>query len=379
MILYLIPPYGIAFCMYLKYGEPTAIKSHDRVFETDKPCSRSTFMTSFMDHPLPKSMPATERCARLFETLDSDEPLGVVMSADPDAMASALALKRLMWRRVKRVVLYHVNPIERPDNLALIKLLKIKQTRIRSMRGRKIKRWAIVDSQPAHYKPFENHLFDIVIDHHPLLPSTKARFLDVREDYGANSTIMTEYLRAAKITPSPRLATALFYGIKTDTDAFVRESLPKDINAFQYLYRYANMNTIKKIESSEITRDTLDQLRFAMEHLTLVRDKAFVYMDKLSNPDHLVIIADFFMKLAEAQWSVVAGVHEEKLIVIIRNADIRGDAGDRAKKWFGSWEGLAGGHKSAARAEVPLEKIHQATGKDMDLEKLILARIKGKK
>ncbi|MFO7985764.1 MAG: DHH family phosphoesterase [Desulfatiglandaceae bacterium] len=335
-------------------------------------------MTSFMDQPFPKSIPLTERCDRLFETLKSHESLGIVMSADPDAMASALALKRLMWRRVKRVMLYHVNPIERPDNLALIKLLKIKQNRIRSMKGRKIKRWAMVDSQPAHYKPFRNHLFDIVIDHHPLLPSTKAHFLDIREDYGANSTIMTEYLRAAKITPPPALATALFYGIKTDTNNFTRESLPKDINAFQYLYRYANMNTIKKIESSEITRDTLDYFRFAMEHLILVHDIAFVHMDQVSNPDDLVIIADFFMKLAEAQWSVVTGVYEGKLIVILRNADFRGDAGKRAKEWFSSWEGLAGGHKSAARAEIPLENIYQVTGKDIDLDQLILKKIKGK-
>lgn len=331
-----------------------------------------------MDHPIAKSAPMSERCQRLFDTLPPDETLGIVMNADPDAIASALALKRLLWRKVRRVVLYRVNAIERSDNLALIKLLNIKLERIRSMKNRKIKMWAMVDSQPAHYRPFEDHLFDIVIDHHPLHPSTKAFFLDVRENYGANSTIMTEYLRAAKITPSPSLATALFYGIKTDTDNFVRDSLPKDINAFRYLYQYVNMNIIKKIESSEITLETLKHIRVAMERLVCIKNIAFVYMETAANPDELVIIADFFMKLAEVQWSVVAGIHEGKLVVILRNADLRADAGKQAQSWFNSWGGAAGGHRSAARAEIPLKDIERAMGKNIALDKLLLTTIKRK-
>jgi len=336
-------------------------------------------MPSLMDHPIAKSTPTTERCHRLFDTLSPDETLGIVMSADPDAIASALALKRLLWRKVKNVVLYHVNVIERSDNLALINLLSIKLERIRSMKNRKIKRWAMVDSQPAHYKPFERHLFDIVIDHHPPHPSTKAMFLDIRENYGANSTIMTEYLRAAKITPSPSLATALFYGIKTDTDNFVRDSLPKDINAFRYLYQYVNMNIIKKIESSEITLETLKNIRVAMDRLVCVKNIAFVYMETVTNPDELVIIADFFMKLAEVQWSVVAGIYENKLVVILRNADLKADAGKQAQSWFNSWGGAAGGHRSAARAEIPLKDIEQTMGNHVALDKLLLKTIKRQK
>lgn len=335
-------------------------------------------MSSVMDHPFPKSIPLTERCVRLFDVLNSDEPLGIVMNADPDAMAGALALKRLMWRKVKQVVLYHINPIERPDNLALIKLLKIKQSRIRAMKNRKIKQWAMVDSQPGHYQPFQDHLFDIVIDHHPLLPDTRAKFLDIRADYGANATMMTEYLRAADITPSPGLATALFYGIKTDTDNFARESLPRDVNAFRYLYRYANMNIIKKIESSEITRDTLKHFRVAMEHLIFIKDIAFVYMNRVHNPDTLVIIADFFMKLAEAEWSVVAGVYEKDLVVIVRNAGFNAHAGSQVKKWFSAWGGTAGGHKTAARAEIPLDNLYQDAGKDVALDQMVLKVLKHK-
>jgi len=159
-----------------------------------------------MDHPFPKSATSAEKCKRLTEILSPDETWGIIMNADPDAIASALALKRLFWRKVRKVTIFHINPIERADNLALIRLLKIKMQRIRSMKGRKIHRWAIVDSQPHHHKRFMNHPFDIIIDHHPVGPSLEAAFIDIKEDYGANSTILTEYLRASKVAPSPRLS-----------------------------------------------------------------------------------------------------------------------------------------------------------------------------
>jgi len=244
------------------------------------------------------------------------------------------------------------------------------------MKGRKIKKWDIVDSQPHHHDRFRNHHFDIIIDHHSVGPLSKAPFLDIKEGYGANSTIMTEYLRASKITPSSRLATALFYGIKTDTDNFVRESLPNDIDAFRYLYRFTNMNIIKKIESSEITKQALYDFRLAMERLVLVKDIAFISMEEVVNPDVLVIIADFFMKMAEANWSIVTGIYEERLVVILRNAGFRGDAGKTAQKLFGPWGGFAGGHKSAARAEIPLKNIIGETGDTSRLNRLILKKLK---
>jgi len=310
------------------------------------------------------------------ELLSPEETWGIIMNADPDAIASALALKRLFWRKVRKTTLFHINPIERADNLALIRLLKIKLQRIRSMRGRKINRWAIVDSQPHHHERFMNHSFDIIIDHHPLGPSSQAFFYDIKEDYGANSTIMTEYLRAVKITPSPRLATALFYGIKTDTDNFARESAPNDMNAFRYLYPHANMNTIKKIESSEMSRETLKDFRFAMEKVVFIKDIAYISMEEVTRPDVLVIIADFFMKLADIEWTIVTGIHDGRLIVILRNAGFRGDAGKTAQRLFRSWGGSAGGHKSAARAEIPLKNIPGITEDRSLINRLVLKELK---
>jgi nanoRNase/pAp phosphatase (c-di-AMP/oligoRNAs hydrolase) len=328
-----------------------------------------------MEHPFPKSTSSTEKYKRLLEVVSPEDTLAVIINADPDAMASALALNRLFWRKVKKTLIYHLNTIKRADNLALIKLLKIKQQHIRKLNSADATKWAILDSQPHHYEQLGKFEFDIIIDHHPLVEGSVAQFVDVKEDYGANSTIMTEYLRAAKIKPSPRLATALFYGIKTDTDNFARPTTPNDINAFRYLYPFANINMIKKIESSEMTKKSLNSLRAAMKNLVFIKDRAVIHMGKVNDPDILVIIADFFLKMAEVTWCIASGIYGQKLIVIFRNAGFRLDAGKKAQKLFGKW-GSAGGHKSAARAEVPIHEIRPEIKEPADVRQFVLAKVK---
>ena len=333
--------------------------------------------TGIMEHPFPKSTSSTEKCKRLFELVSPEDTIAIIINADPDAIASALALKRLFWRKVKRVLTYHINIIKRADNLALIRLLKIELHNIRRLKSSEITKWALVDSQPQHSEQLARFRFDIIVDHHPLIPGTIGRFVDVKEDYGANATILTEYLRAAKIKPSPRLATALFYGIKTDTDNFARPSAPNDINAFRYLYQFANTGIIKKIESSEMTRNMLKSFKTAVENLTFVKDKALIHMGKVNDPDALVMIADFFLKMVEASWCIVSGIYGQKLIVIFRNAGFRLDAGKMAQRMFGRW-GSAGGHRSMARAEVPISEIWPASPDDSELEQFVMARIRGR-
>jgi len=316
-----------------------------------------------MENPFPRSVTLTERVKKLLETVSNEDTLAVLINADPDSMASAMALKRLFWRKVKKTYIYHINIINRSDNLAMIRLLKLDHNHIRKLNSSEITKWAIVDSQPHHSEQFRKFRFDIVVDHHSVNPATKGQFVDIKEDYGSTSTIFTEYLRTAGIKPSPRLATALFYGIKTDTDDFVRHSTPNDINAFRYLYQFVNNNIIKKIESSGMTKKTLSSYRTAIENLTFIKDMSFIYMDKVDNPDILVIMADFFSKMVDTTWAVVSGIHNQKLIIIIRSAGFRVNAGKTAEKLFGSY-GSAGGHRGAARVEIPLKAIpDEASGK----------------
>ncbi|MCF8028799.1 MAG: phosphoesterase, partial [Desulfobacteraceae bacterium] len=67
-------------------------------------------------------------------------------------------------------------------------------------------------------------------------------------------------------------------------------------------------------------------------------------------------IADFFMRVNTVTWSIVSGFNSGRLIIILRNDGLRKDAGSVASKQFGSL-GTAGGHKSMARAEIPIESL----------------------
>ena len=330
---------------------------------------------SMMDYPFPRSASKAEKYRQLLRVAGQEDVLGILIDAGPDSMASALALKRLFWRKVRRSVIYHMNTIRQAESLAFTKLLKLDQQRVSDTKQTNVTKWAIVGSQPHHNKDFMNYQFDIIIDHHPLECETKGRFVDIQEAYGANSTIMTEYIRAAKIRPSPKLATALFYGIKKRTDNFVRKSLSNDINALRYLHQFANMNIIKKIEATNITKKALAIYRVAMERLTFFNDIAFTHLGNIGNPDILATIADFFMKLAEVTLSVVSGVYHKRLIVVFRNASFRRDAGKLAQKVFGGLDGFAGGQKGAARAEVPLNRVPDEMRKQPGLGTYVLKKI----
>ena len=52
-------------------------------------------MNSVMEHPFPKSTPVAEKCKRLSEVVAPEDRLAILINADPDAIAAALALKRL--------------------------------------------------------------------------------------------------------------------------------------------------------------------------------------------------------------------------------------------------------------------------------------------
>lgn len=87
-----------------------------------------------------------------------------------------MALKRLFWRKAKKVNIVRINKIERADNLAFVRLLNRKQQHIQNFKAMDVTKWAIVDSQPHHHDVFNKYHFDIIIDHHPVSANLEAAF-----------------------------------------------------------------------------------------------------------------------------------------------------------------------------------------------------------
>ena len=309
------------------------------------------------------TLSATEKLRRFYDQFSGNDQVLIVINADPDSIASAMAVSRLLWRKVSNVTISHVNEINRPDNLAMLKLLDVSLVPPPNLNLAQFSKIVIVDSQPDHNEFMKQLKVDVIIDHHPDT-NAKAAFLDIRPTYGATATIMTEYLLAARIKPSVKLATGLFYAIKTDTNAFKGQTLIEDVRAFQYLFRHVNIHLARKIEQADLRLDFLKYFKTALHSMRLRKGRVFVHLGQVVNPDVCVIIADFFMRLVSVTWSIVSGTYDKKLIVILRNDGIRKNAGNVAKESFGQL-GSAGGHKNMARAEIALtDLIQQVDCKD---------------
>lgn len=296
---------------------------------------------------------APENLRRFYGQFTHDDSVLIVINADPDAIASAMAVKRLLWRKTASVTITNSNIIKRPDNLAMVKLLGVNLVFLDKIVLKQYNRFVIVDSQPAHNEAFSRFKFDVIIDHHPDT-GIKAPFQDIRPNYGATATIMTEYLQAANIKPSVKLATGLFHAIKTDTSNFERQTLIEDLKAFQFLFRHSNVHLIRKIELAELRLDFLKYYKIALNTMRKRKNRIFAHLGPVSNPDVCVIIADFFLRIESIDWSIISGIYNNKLIVIFRNDGLRKNAGKVAKESFGVI-GSAGGHQSMARAEISLE------------------------
>jgi nanoRNase/pAp phosphatase (c-di-AMP/oligoRNAs hydrolase) len=298
----------------------------------------------------------SERVRSFLKLFKGNDHVLITINADPDSMASAFAVKRLLWKRVYRTQIAYINEIQRLDNLAMMELLKIPMEKLGKISVGDFTRKVLVDSQPSHSEIFETFKYDAIIDHHPIVKKWSVPYLDIRPEYGANSTILIEYLRQAGIKPSRPLATGLLYGIKTDTASFERAGTAKDVREFQYIFPYANMNLLRKIERSELRVTDLRYFERALERRIIAKKGIYSHLGKVPNPDICVQVADFFNRVHGMGWTFVSGVHEDTLIIIIRNDGYRKDAGKLVSRAFGDL-GTAGGHTGAARAEIPLETL----------------------
>ena len=62
----------------------------------------------------------TNKMDELLKVLNKEQRWLILINADPDALASTMALKRILSRRVEAVGIAQVNTITCPDNLAMM-------------------------------------------------------------------------------------------------------------------------------------------------------------------------------------------------------------------------------------------------------------------
>lgn len=284
---------------------------------------------------------------------------------DPDAIASALGMRTVLGRnRQTATIGYLGRPLARPENLAMIELLEIDLKRVDESELEHYDAVVLVDCQENVFARYELPRIAAVIDHHPEQAQYEADFRDVVPEEGSTATIITRYLQALETEPSQRLATALLYGVKTDTFFLKREVNPDDIQSFMYLYPRSNVNLLRRIEDPEVPLDDIHLMGKALQQSRIENNVFLVGLDAdVPGEDIVARLADYGLQVKGADWSLAYAPLGDSVIISVRNVGYVRHAGRAVDKAFGRF-GPAGGHRSAARAILAVEAVEEALGQE---------------
>ncbi len=278
---------------------------------------------------------------------------------DPDSLAAAAALATLLRKAFRRqVTVAYGGIIGRAENRQMVKVLGMRISHLRHLAWKNYRHFALVDCQPGTgNNQFPDHLSpDLVFDHHPVRRTTRdAQFIDIRTDYGATATILTEYLQEAGVEVSRANATALVYAINTETQDFRREYSPADRAVYDFLLPLADRRALSRIQAPPLSLAYFHSLRRAVENLQTVSTLVVSHLGPVEQPDIVPEVADLLLRLDGKTWSMVTGVFEERLYLSIRTTNPRADAG-RMMRGLLSRRGKGGGHGMMAGGWVSLEQ-----------------------
>lgn len=290
---------------------------------------------------------------------------------DPDAIASAMAVRALVRHKLhKRVTLGYGGILGRAENRAMIHELHVDARHVSPETLDKYTTLCLVDTQPraGNNALFTSRPADVVIDHHVLTkkPVHRAELMDVRPDYGATSTILYEYLAAAETPLEEDLATALYYGIESDTQELGREANEIDIEVFQVLVSRADMRKVARIRRAPVAPDYFATLRSSLSNAVVAGSTVISLVRDAQNPDIFAEMAELLLRLDKARTAVCYGPCKGIIYISARAGDARGNTAMRMKRVV-SRLGTGGGHRSMAGGQVPvtagldkrLNTIHQ--------------------
>lgn len=299
--------------------------------------------------PLSRLLASVEGCKKVL-IVTHDHP-------DPDAISSAAALRYLLKKLSGiRCKIAFGGSVVRPENRAMLKQLKIKIVPIQQIKLSAYRCFALVDTQPKAGNNSLPHRItpSIVIDHHPPKPATKeAKFADLRPNYGATATLLTEYLLESGLPIPVHLATALFYGIASETQDLGREAGEPDNQAYLTLFPKVNKRILSNIRYARVSRNYFQTLETGLRNSFTYKNVIGSRLGEVSSQDVVPLIADLLVRLERMSWAIVLGRFDGRLFLSARSNNTRARCGQLLRRVLGK-RGSAGGHDMMAGGSVPL-------------------------
>ena len=355
------------------HAAPTApvLVLSDRLGDDDlpeHPCIRLTGLRSLIRDDVDEQFDLLWNLRRITDVralLETRDRVAILLQPDPDpdGIACGYALRALLGRKASTCPLVSFGEVKRPENLAMVQALGIEVRTVSTDDLDDFDGLALVDVQPTVFGeeiPARVRSVDVVIDHHPERSGYDAVIRDIRPSFGATATILTGYVRAAGMELRPKLATALIYGIKSDTQLLGRETSRHDIAAFAYLHQWHSPALLRRIERPALPLDGLKALGRALAR-TAVADGIHLLVLGRVREDVIPQVADLGLQAEGAEWSVAAGIVGSDLQFSVRNVGYVRAAGDVVRAVVEGL-GVGGGHRSMAKGIIPLVAFREAYG-----------------
>jgi len=235
---------------------------------------------------------------------------------DPDALGAMFGLDLLLREA------FGLDPeiaatgrISRAENVAMLSELGLEFGDSESLDPKRYAAVFLVDTQPGfgHTTLPEGIPVAAVFDHHrpPDPAALKERpvppHYDLRLEAGATSALVYGYLRDAGIELDQRIATALCCGVRFDTLDLAISATELDREAFFETFRRADHQKLARIQ-----RPTLPPVYYRDLYRSLSRARRYGpavlgFLGRVSNPESVAEMADFFRRMEQCRWSLVGG------------------------------------------------------------------------
>ena len=216
---------------------------------------------------------------------------------DPDAIASAYGMKKLLEAEGITAEIVYKGSIEKTVTAKMVSLLNIDILEIKCAEELdKEREVIIVDAQKGNANIVDTHSDKtICIDHHPVYNTNKYVFEDIRPEVGACASIIASYYIENHVNIDMHMATALLYGIKVDTADMKRGVTQLDLDMFYKLYNMADHKVLNKLDTSVRQYDDLKAYAYAIANVDVHGDACFASTGDNCQESLIASICDFIM------------------------------------------------------------------------------------
>lgn len=288
---------------------------------------------------------------------------------DPDALAAAMALKHLLLVGCgEEAVVAFGGMVGRSENRLMVEALELDLVPIADLDLKAFAVVCMVDTQPGtgnNSYPEELPLH-LLIDHHPPRRDyPDIHWVDIRPEYGASATILYEYLRARDVYLGTRLATCLFYALKSETQDLGREWSKADREAYLHLLPLSNNQTLYRISHPPVSSEYYSTFHRALNNATIYGQVLVFNLYQVENPDLIAELADFLLRQENVVYVLGLGWYKGDELISVRTTNPEARLGLVIRDVLQEM-GTAGGHGMMAGGQIRAVDAEKSTQKELE-------------